>query len=464
MFSYMKQEKGFYRHFFSLAFPLIIQNLLSWTLSFADSLIVGSLGETAIAAVTLYNIPARIVWMFSFGAQNGTAILVSQYWGKKDMKSINKVLGIGLYGVMIVSAVFCLIMFTIPEQFISLFGNDPEIISMAVEYGQISSVATLINNFNLIYLSVLRSVEEPRFGTVLLGFSMVFNIVFDYAFINGFWFIPKMGIAGAAWATLAVKIIEITAIIFNILFNKKFRVIPGCVLRPGFEILKGYLINAGLVITDETLWGSGTSAFSNVMSHMQDSTALLSASSVSGNIDYALTCFELGISSAAAVVIGKMVGEGQDKEKIKKAGYALITVSTLTGVLTGLLLLLAEGSIGVSWLYPLFGLSGLSAQYCSMMVRTVCWIIPLKNYNNTMVTGVLRGGGDTTVSTMIDLLPLWAVAVPYCYIVGFLLNGSAFWVYFANAVQYLIQTLVGAIRIRSDSWIKDITVHPAEEE
>ena len=100
----MKREPGFYRNIVALALPIVLQNLVTSTLAMADTFMVGLLGEIPMAGLTLANIPFYALQMFFFGVQSGSAVLISQYWGKGDRKAINRVLGLSWLTVGVVSA------------------------------------------------------------------------------------------------------------------------------------------------------------------------------------------------------------------------------------------------------------------------------------------------------------------------------------------------------------------------
>ena len=133
MFSYMKRGSGFYKEVAVLAAPIVMQNLITSTLSMADTFMVGLMGEAPMAAVTLANIPIRAVIMFIFGAQSGSSILISQYWGKQDRQSISRVMGAAMWTVLAVTALFALIMDLWPLEFLSLFGNEQSVIATAAQ-------------------------------------------------------------------------------------------------------------------------------------------------------------------------------------------------------------------------------------------------------------------------------------------------------------------------------------------
>ena len=116
MFAYMRQKPGFYKQVAVLAAPIVMQNLITSALGMADTFMVGMLGEAPMAAVTLANIPLFVVQLFIFGVQSGSSVLASQYWGRQELESINRVLGVALWVVLSVSTLFAVILVVWPIQ------------------------------------------------------------------------------------------------------------------------------------------------------------------------------------------------------------------------------------------------------------------------------------------------------------------------------------------------------------
>lgn len=153
MFSYLRRGPGFYRRVGGLAVPIILQNLITSTLAMADTFMVGMLGEVPMAAVTLANIPLFVMQLFFFGVQSGSAVLISQYWGRQDRQSINRVVGVALWAVNLVSITFALVLLLIPVPFLSLFGNQREVILLAADYGRIIGLSYVLNGVTLVYVA-----------------------------------------------------------------------------------------------------------------------------------------------------------------------------------------------------------------------------------------------------------------------------------------------------------------------
>ena len=201
MFAYMKQKPGFYKQVVLLALPIVLQNLITSALGMADTFMVGMLGEVPMAAVTLANIPLFALQMFIFGVQSGSSVLVSQYWGKQEMESINRVLGVALWVVMVVSTLFAGVLLVCPVEFLSLFGNEPEVIALAAQYGSIVGFSYVCNAFTMMYVAAYRSMERPQLGLYILVASMATNTFLNWVLIFGKLGAPAMGVRGAATAS-----------------------------------------------------------------------------------------------------------------------------------------------------------------------------------------------------------------------------------------------------------------------
>ena len=151
MFSYLRRGPGFYRRVGGLAVPIILQNLITSTLAMADTFMVGMLGEVPMAAVSLWpTFPLFVMQLFFFGVQSGSAVLISQYRGRQDRQSINRVVGVALWAVNLVSISFALVLLLIPVPFLSLFGNQREVILLAADYGRIIGLSDVLNGVTLV--------------------------------------------------------------------------------------------------------------------------------------------------------------------------------------------------------------------------------------------------------------------------------------------------------------------------
>lgn len=456
MFSYLRRGPGFYRRVGGLAVPIILQNLITSTLAMADTFMVGMLGEVPMAAVTLANIPLFVMQLFFFGVQSGSAVLISQYWGRQDRQSINRVVGVALWAVNLVSISFALVLLLIPVPFLSLFGNQREVILLAADYGRIIGLSYVLNGVTLVYVASWRSMERPGIGMYILAVSMGTNTFLNWVLIFGKLGAPALGVTGAAIATLIARVVEIVIVVVHARRSRVFRLDLGLLLRPGLRTVKQFIRYGSPVVCNETMWGLGTAIFPTIMGHMAGSTEILAAYTIAGNVEKLCMVVAFGISGTASIIIGREIGAGRS-DTVYQVGLALNTLAAAGGTILGAGLLAFTHLSAPAWFFPLFHLSPAACSAATIMMTVQACIMPMRDFNNCNIVGVLRGGGDVKVATMIDLCPLWLCAIPLAALAGLVLQLNILWVYLAMSTEQLVKCIAGVVRLRTGKWIHDLT-------
>ncbi len=457
MFSFMRQDAGFYGQTARLTIPIVLQNIITSTLAMADTFMVGLLGEAQMAALTLANIPVFVLILFLFGTQNGSSILISQYWGKNDLPSIQRVLGVSWWLCLGVTGIFSLILFLFPYEFMSLFGNEPEIIALAAGYGKLIGFSYLLNGFTLMYTGCHRSMGNPKLGMYLLGISMFLNIFLNWVFIYGNLGAPALGVQGAAVATFLARLTEVVVTVGHILFNKTFRLDFRLIFKPSKEMANKFRKVATPVVCSETMWGLGTSMFPTVMGHMHGSTEILAAYAISTNIERIIMVVGFGIGSSTGILIGNAVGGGKSKEKVLAMGKCLGMLGFLCGVVSGFLLLGITFTALPHFIAPTFLLSAEATEIAQIMCVFLSIMMAMRTFNTICVVGIFRGGGDSGKSMMVDLSSLWLVAIPLTVFCGLVLHLPIFWVILVMKTEDLFKSVVALWFLRSPDWIRDVT-------
>ena len=456
MFSYMKQGSAFYKSVVSLAIPMVLQNMVTASLGLLDTFMVGLLGEAPMAAVTMANTPVMIVMLMTFGLQSGGSVLMSQFYGKEDYDSINRVLGIGFYAASFVTLLFGSILFFFPNQFMGLFGNDPTVVALSAKYARIVAFSFFFDCITSVYVAAHRSMANPKPGLYIFVSSMVINTFLNWVFIFGKLGAPALGVEGAALATLIARAMEVAIVVAHMVWNRFFRVHLHLLLRPGLDMARRFLRYGGLVVFNETTWGLGSSIFPTIMGHMEGSTEILAAYTVAGNVDKICMVVSFGLAATASIIIGREVGAGR-LQKVRSSGAALCAVSLLCGTAIGLSLFLFARFLAPAWVFPLFKMSARSASIAVMMMTVQAAVRPLRDFNSVAIVGVLRGGGDVRMATIIDTAPQWLIAIPAAVLLGSVLKLDILWVYLAMTLENIVKFIFGLQRIRSDSWIRDLT-------
>lgn len=440
-----------------LAIPIILQNLITNSLALVDTFMIGMLGEEQLAGVTLANIPIFVVQLLVFGIQSGSTVLISQYWGKRDTEAINRVIGIGFYIAGGITALFALLMFFMPAPFMSLFGNDAQVVAVAARYARIAGLSYFFDSMVQIYIAAHRSMENPRLGLYILSVAMVSNTFLNWLLIFGNLGAPAMGVEGGALATLLARILGLGIMLVHAAVNRHFRLKPALFLRPGGAMLARFAKYSTPVVLNETLWGLGTSLYPTIMGHMEGSKEILAAFAISGNMEKVCTVAVFAVAATAAIIVGREIGSGRT-ETVYEVGAALNTVAVAAGAGVGLVMIVVTRLVIAPYVYPVFGLSDTASSISSMMLTMTFCFLPIRSFNTTNIVGVLRGGGDVRAAAVLDLTPLWALSLPLAALSGLVLRAGIFWVYLCTFSENVAKFLFGMRRFRSGVWIHDVTL------
>lgn len=456
MLTVFRREPGFYRRLLALALPMIIQNIITTSLGLMDTFMVGVLGEGPLAGVTLANIPIFVVQLMIFGLQSGASVLISQYKGRGDSRSIQRVLGLSMYVAGALTLAFCLLVTLAPYRFMGLFGNDPVIVDTAVRYARIVCWSYFFDSFVLMYTGAHRAMGDARRGMYILIVSMVSNTFLNWVLIFGRLGAPRMEVEGAALATLLARVLSFSVMVVWAVRDKRFPMDRKLLLRPGREMARRFIRVALPVMCNETLWSLGTSMYTTVMGHMAGSQEILAAYAIAGNISNLCTVGVFAIANTAAILIGQEIGSG-NTDKVRSLGGLLDLLALLFGLVMGLIFWGLLHVLIAPMLYPLFDLSSAAASICTMMLTVTFLSMWARSFCTTNIVGVLRGGGDVKMATLIDLSPLWLVAVPLAALCGLVWEAGILWVYLAMTSEQLIKCVLGQLRCRTGKWVKDVT-------
>lgn len=413
-------ELDFYRRLFSLSLPIILQNLITISLGFVDTFMVSLLGQDELSAVTAANSPIFLVQMVVFGILSGLSVLAGQYWRKGDTEAINCCMGVALYAGLALTGAVALTLFIAPRTVMGLITNHLRLIDLGGSYIRIVGFSYVFGAASSVYVGMQRSVENPIMGTAVFTCSMLLNTVLNYVLIFGHFGAPALGVTGAAAATLISRIAEFAITAVYALRCRWVPLRPGALPAPGRAILRSFVTTP--VLVNDAFWGLGTTVMTAIMGHMVYSAGLLAAYAVIGNIDQFATVFCFGVATVSSVMIGKSIGSS--REETCFLARRLMAVSFYIG--------------------------------CAVALCLTA-LLPARSPANTIITGTLRAWGDVQVATIIDLVPLWLIAVPFTTLTGLVLNAPVAVVCLYIRSENIYKLPLSLLRLRSRRWINDVT-------
>jgi len=455
--NYLRREPGFYKRLWSLSLPIILQNLITFSLGLIDTFMVSQLGNLEMAAVTTANVPVFLLISIVFGVQSGLGILASQYWGKGDLKGVNRALGVACMLGTAITVVLATLLALFPIPIMDLLSNSHELSILGAPYLRVIGFSYVFNMLSSIYVSVQRSVENPSFGMKLFGFSTLLNTGLNYLLIFGHGGFPALGVEGAAIATLLARMSEFLICAVCAVRSKIVPMDLNCFLRPGMEMVHRFIKYASPVVFNETVWGLGNSLLTIILGHTDNSVEMLAANAVMGNLNrlFLVVCFGLG--AATAVIVGKAIGEGRDRQEIMSLSHALLLFTVLVGSGLAVFSLILIPLVFIPTVFPLFKLFGESASIAVALATMGFGTIPLHAYSISSVTGVLRSGGDVTWSTVLDLAPQWLVCLPLTALTALVLKTGCWPIAISIQMESAVKVPLCILRINSGKWIHDVT-------
>lgn len=440
----------FYRTVIALVVPMALQNLINVGVTAADVIMLGAVGEKALSGASLAGQIQYIMTLFLFGLTSGATVLTAQYWGKGDKKAIEKILGMAVKAAVCVTALFTVAAFAIPEYLMRIFTSDPEVIAEGINYLQIVGFTYLMIGITQAYLYIMRSVERVVVATVVYLMSLICNIILNAVFIFGLFGLPAMGVRGAALGTLCARILEVVLVAgYARIFNKEIKLRMKYVIHTDRVLFRDFMQYALPVVINEVMWGLGTATNTAILGHM--GSAAVAANSVAQVARQLATVVAFGLSSAAAIQLGKTIGE-KKTEHAKAYAKQFIILSVVMGAIGGALIL-AISPVAAAAL----SLTDTAKDYLRIMFLVMSYFVIGQAFNSTMVVGVFRSGGDTRFGLILDVTTMWCCSILFGFLAAFVFKLSVPIVYMILMSDEIIKIPITYKRYRSYKWLKDVT-------
>ena len=286
-----------------------LQNLIASSLNMVDTIMIGQLGETQIAAVGLANQVTFLLHLFLFGISSGSAIFTAQYWGSKDIINIKRILGLGLLFGIAIAGFFAAVGLFMPQFVLGLFSEDPVVVDMGSTYLSIVALSFVLMAVSFTYASVLRSTGKARLPMYISAFALVMNTVLNYGLILGKLGLPALGVRGAAIATLIARLVEVL-LILGVVYGRRLRLAakPAELFDLSAVYVGRFLRTTIPVVLNESLWAVGVTLYIVIYARM--GTDVVAAINIASTVERLAMVLFFGIANATAVMLGNLIGAG----------------------------------------------------------------------------------------------------------------------------------------------------------
>lgn len=445
----ISEKRQFYQTLVKLAIPVSIQNMISSSLNLVDTIMIGQLGAVEVAAVGLANRLFFVFVLVSFAISSGTAIFTAQFWGKKDVQHIGKVMGIALALIIAVSLIFSFGALVIPDIVMQIFTKDRLVIHSGNTYLRIVGWSYLLSAVAMLYAFILRSMEQVKLPMYASAIALGLNTLLNYCLILGHFGFPALGVQGAAIATVIARVIEVTIIVIAT-YRKRY---------PAFHfsdywaiprvLIKQFFATTLPVIANEFSWVVGITTYSIVYGRM--GTAEVAAVNIVNPVEQISSGVFFGLASAGSVMIGNQIGAGYEK-----TAYVYAKRFALAGVI-GAILMGGLIFLNASRITSVFKVAPEIRMFAVNMLFVLSAVLWTRVFNAINVVGVLRGGGDTKFSMYMEILSIWGVGVPLAFLGGFYWKIPVYWVFALVSLEEVVKMAVGMYRMHSGKWIHNLT-------
>lgn len=442
--------KDFFKEFLRISVPIILTNLMTSSLHIIDNIMVGSLGDIELAGVAQANQLAFVLRLTLFGVGGGCAIFSSQYWGNRDVPGVRRTMGISLVSSLAFGALAASAALLAPRAVIRIYTPDPLVIQSGMAYLRITGVSYLAIAASTVYNAANRSTEKVRLNMVAALCAILANTFLNWCLIFGNLGFPRMGVRGAALATTIAAFAEL-GILVGWTYLKKYPAAARIAEMkiPGRSFARRYYKVAFPVMLNEGIWSLGVSVYYAVYGRM--STQAVAAMNVFSTVDQVLMAAIFGVMNATAVMVGKRIGAGREQEAVD-CSRRMLVVSAAIGIPLGLLLFLLRGSV-----VSIFNISAEAKEMAFQVMGAASLLIWVRAFNSTNIVGVLRAGGDSVFSLLVEVIGVWLVGIPLAMLGGLVLQLPLPIVYLMIQSEEVLKSIVGVLRFRSRKWVNNLT-------
>jgi len=441
------REKAFYSSVIKIMLPVALQQAINMGVNMMDTMMLGKFGEVQLSASSLANQYYSFFTIFCMGIIGGSSVLAAQYWGAGDKDRVHETFSMALRLACLVSSVFTILTFFFPEQIMSIYTSEKDVVEQGIRYLKITTFIFFLHGTSLVAAQLMRSVGQANLGLVVSIISFFVNVGANYVFIFGKFGAPRMEIAGAALGTLLARGTEFLVTFLYILVKDKelgLR-IKHLLKAPSGMFYKSYFRLGAPVLVSDALLGLGGNLVSIVLGHM--GAAVVASNAICQVIDRLFTVVIQGVSNASGIITGNTIGRGE-KERALEQAETFYLLSIVFGVISAVMVF-ALGPLTIS----IYTLEDSTIVVARQLMNAYAVIVFFQAIQSVMTKGVLRGGGDTKFLMKADILFMWLASIPLGALSGLVLGWPAWLTMLFLRIDYVIKSVWCVSRMLSGKWI-----------
>lgn len=453
----MVYDKAIYKKLSHIVAPIAFQYLMASLVTASDAFMLGFLDQDSLSASSLAGQIAFVFSLFYGAFVFGLTVIAAQYWGKGDKETAGEVLLITMRYSLLVGLVFTLGTAIFPEQIMHFFTTDQNLITAGGAYLRTVSLSYLLTGFTQVYFGMMKVCDRAKLSSLIGSLSVILNIIMNALLIFGLAFFPKMGITGAALATVLARVFETVMVVIAVARKSCPPLNIKRMLHSGNkELHKDYWKYTVPLLINQLGWGGGVTMYSVIMGHLGSDA--VAANSIASIVRSMIASLCWGIASGVGIIIGGMLGRSE-LDEAKKAGGSFVRFSILIGAASGVVILALTPLI-----LHIINLEPQAQYYLKFMMLMAAYYIIGNSLNSTIISGIFPSGGDTKFGMWCDLITLWCVVVPMGMIGAFVLKLPVLAVAFILTLDEFVKIPAVYKHYMKYKWVKNITKEGQHDE
>lgn len=424
-----ERKRSLRKEIVRLALPIALQQFMTALVGACDAIMLGKLSQDAMSAVSLATQVTFVFNLFMFAFMAGENMFVAQYYGKGDYTGISQVFSLVTKICGCIAVVFLAGTLFFPEQLMRILTNEETLIVLGSEYLRVIGISYVFSGIAQTFLAIMKNCGAVNMSTLINGVMVILNIALNAVFIFGLSGFPKMGIKGAALATVLATVVQFLWSVGYVLC--RIRAVKFSLRSCEKKLFGRFWQKAVPLLINNLAWGIGFSMYSVIMGHLgTDAVAANGIANISKNL---VVCFCLGLGNAGSIIVGNRLGADRLQEA-KEVGETLTKTAIIAGIVSGLVLIALS-----PFITKMVDLTPTARGYLQKMLLISSYYIAGKSVNCMTIGGIFAAGGDSKFGMLCDSVTLWCIIVPLGCICAFILKLPVMIVYFVLNLDEIIK-------------------------
>ena len=442
-----ERKRSLRKEIVRLALPIALQQFMTALVGACDAIMLGKLSQDAMSAVSLATQVTFVFNLFMFAFMAGENMFVAQYYGKGDYTGISQVFSLVTKICGCIAVIFLAGTLFFPEQLMRILTNEETLIVLGSEYLRVIGISYVFSGIAQTFLAIMKNCGAVNMSTLINGVMVILNIALNAVFIFGLSGFPKMGIKGAALATVLATVVQFLWSVGYVLC--RIRAVKFSLRSCEKKLFGRFWQKAVPLLINNLAWGIGFSMYSVIMGHLgTDAVAANGIANISKNL---VVCFCLGLGNAGSIIVGNRLGADRLQEA-KEGGETLTKTAIIAGIVSGLVLIALS-----PFITKMVDLTPTARGYLQKMLLISSYYIAGKSVNCMTIGGIFAAGGDSKFGMLCDSVTLWCIIVPLGCICAFILKLPVMVVYFVLNLDEIIKLPVVYKHYKKYKWIKNLT-------